>query len=302
MTDRIFFPLFGGDKLAENLAKKLPGTLGRVLTRKFPDGETYLKLLDRVTDKEVIIVAPLENPDSKILPVLFLARTARQYGARKIGLIAPYLPYMRQDARFSPGECLSSEVFADLLARDVDWLITVDPHLHRHQSLSEFFRMPTRVMHSSPLLAEYIKEHVHKPLILYADLPAEKWIKDMARRNGLPAVGFKRLDQNEHNMQISFPDLSAYEGYTPVILEDIIGSGRSITAALQSLKGTRLTQAWVIGVHGLFCGDTYRKIAAFRPAGIVSTDSVPHPTNQIGLADLLVEGMKEMNPVELKLP
>lgn len=55
------------------------------------------------------------------------------------GLVAPYLAYIRQDARFHEGEATSSTHFAGLLSWSFDWLVTVDPHLHRHADLREIF-------------------------------------------------------------------------------------------------------------------------------------------------------------------
>jgi ribose-phosphate pyrophosphokinase len=84
------------------------------------------------------------------LPLLFAADTARDLGARRIGLVAPYLAYMRQDIRFHAGEAVTSRTFAAILSRHLDWLVTVDPHLHRYHELSEIYRIPTQVVHAAP--------------------------------------------------------------------------------------------------------------------------------------------------------
>ena len=67
-----------------------------------------------------------------MLPLIFAAATARELAAAKIGLVAPYLAYMRQDRRFNPGEAVTSRQVAGLLSSAFDWLVTVDPHLHRY--------------------------------------------------------------------------------------------------------------------------------------------------------------------------
>ena len=78
----------------------------------------------------MVLVADLHDPDRHFLQLILLAETLYDLGAATIGLLAPYLPYMRQDRRFNPGEGLSSRYFADLLSAHFDWLMTVDPHLH----------------------------------------------------------------------------------------------------------------------------------------------------------------------------
>ena len=45
----------------------------------------------------------LDTPGEKILPLLFLAATAQDLGARRVGLVAPYLAFMRQDVAVPAG-------------------------------------------------------------------------------------------------------------------------------------------------------------------------------------------------------
>ena len=68
------------------------------------------------------------------------AATLREFGAARVGLVAPYLAYMRQDQRFAPGQAVSAPLFARFLEASFDWLVTVDPHLHRIHDLADIFR------------------------------------------------------------------------------------------------------------------------------------------------------------------
>ena len=83
-------------------------------------------------------------PNEEVLPLLFAAATARELGVPSVGLVSPYLAYMRQDRRFKPGEAVTSREVAKLLSDAVDWLVTVDRHLHRYGSL-EIYRIPPRL-------------------------------------------------------------------------------------------------------------------------------------------------------------
>ncbi|MFZ5932450.1 MAG: hypothetical protein ACOY15_14725 [Pseudomonadota bacterium] len=82
-----------------------------------------------------------------------MRRPRRSWGARSVGLICPYLAYMRQDTRFKPGEGITSTYFANALGRHFDWLVTVDPHLHRHKSLPEIYTMPAAAAHAGPTIS-----------------------------------------------------------------------------------------------------------------------------------------------------
>jgi ribose-phosphate pyrophosphokinase len=125
-----------------------------VLPGRFPDGESYLRLQTDVSNKHVAILCTLDRPDGKFLPMAYAAATARELGATRVGLVAPYLAYMRQDRRFKNGEAVTSTYFARMVSASFDWLVTVAPHLHRHASLDEIYGIPSRVILAEAKLAD----------------------------------------------------------------------------------------------------------------------------------------------------
>ena len=44
---------------------------------------------------------------------------------------------------------VSAKVFARWITPYFDWLVTVDPHLHRFASLAELYGIPARAVHAS---------------------------------------------------------------------------------------------------------------------------------------------------------
>ena len=94
----------GNEHMAATLAGQLGTDLAGLELRRFPDGETYLRFTVEPAGRSLALVCTLAQPDEKILPLLFAAATARELGAARIGLVCPYLAYMRQDRRFKVGE------------------------------------------------------------------------------------------------------------------------------------------------------------------------------------------------------
>jgi len=136
---------------SEDHARRLGARLGLPVLvpeiRQFPDGELYVRIDGELGDDAVIV----GNASSdNFLRVAFLAGTARDLGARRVGLVAPYLAYMRQDSRFKPGEGVTASYFGRLLSSTVDWLVTVDPHLHRFDSLAGVYTIPTTIARAAP--------------------------------------------------------------------------------------------------------------------------------------------------------
>ena len=153
MTQELLIPLPGNDHLVEGLAQALCADIGNVAIGRFPDGESYLRYETPISGRSLMLVCTLDRPDNKFLPLMFAAAAARDLGASRVGLICPYLAYMRQDRRFQPGEAVTSIYFAKLLSSQIDWLVTVDPHLHRRGSLAEVYSVPTQVVHAAPLVS-----------------------------------------------------------------------------------------------------------------------------------------------------
>ena len=126
---RLVLPLPGNEIFATRLASQCNSELGRVETRRFPDGESYVRLHGNPSGRPVDLVCTLSQPDPQFLSLIFAAETARDLGASEVNLIAPYLAYMRQDKRFHEGECVTSLSFAKLISGVFDSMVTIDPHL-----------------------------------------------------------------------------------------------------------------------------------------------------------------------------
>ena len=118
--------------------------IGAIELRAFPDGETYLRFMSDLSGRTLVIVCTLDRPDEKFLPLLFAAATARELGATKVGLVAPYLAYMRQDRRFKPGEAVTSREVARLVS-DAFRLAG-----HRRSASSSLWLAGRDLQHSDP--------------------------------------------------------------------------------------------------------------------------------------------------------
>jgi ribose-phosphate pyrophosphokinase len=77
----------------------------------FPDGESYVRIECEVASHDVVIVGSLDHPTTNCCRSCFSPTPARDLGARRVGLVATYLAYMRQDTRFRPGEAITSRSF-----------------------------------------------------------------------------------------------------------------------------------------------------------------------------------------------
>jgi ribose-phosphate pyrophosphokinase len=286
MTVPIIIAMPGDEAMGQGLARSLAGGVGEIASRTFPDGETYLRLVTDVTGRAVVMICTLDRPDAKILPLLFAAATARELGAASVGLVAPYLAYMRQDRRFNPGEAVTSREFASLLSRSFDCLVTVDPHLHRYRSLAEIYAVPTRVVRAAPLISQWIKAHVPDPLVIGPDSESEQWVAAVAQAAGAPYTVLDKVRRGDRDVQIKVKDLEAFDGRRPVLVDDIISSGRTMIEAVQLIREHGAAEPVCIAVHGVFA-DQSDELLAQAGARVVTSNSIPHETNGIDVTRLL---------------
>ncbi|MGA0542507.1 ribose-phosphate diphosphokinase [Neotabrizicola sp. VNH66] len=286
----LILPLPGNESFARDLAAAGGGDIGAVETRRFPDGETYLRLLSPVAGRAVDIVATLAGPDPDFLRLAFAADAARAQGAALVRLVAPYLAYMRQDKAFHPGEAVTSDTFARIVSSLFDGLVTVDPHLHRRASLSDLYSIPAATVQAAPALADWIAAEVERPLLIGPDSESAQWVEAIAERISAPWRVMEKTRRGDYDVSVELPDLSGHAACTPVLVDDIASSGRTLIAAAGLLAARGMARPVCAVVHALFAGDAYPRLQAVA-ARVVSCDSVPHPSNAIPLAPLVAAAL-----------
>ena len=296
---RVLIAMPGCDTATMRLAIPLRAELGHAAVTRFPDGESYVRLYTPVHGAEVAIVCTLDHPDEKLLPLLWLAIAARQGGARRVGLIAPYLPYMRQDVIFNAGEIRAAEHFAALLNPVFDWLVTVDPHLHRISHLSEVYRVPTVAVEAAPAIAEWIQTHVQAPFLIGPDEESRQWVEQVAGMCGAPWAALTKTRHSAWHVEVAeLPNIPPR--CVPVLVDDIISTGRTMLAAAGLLQRAGKPQPVCVGVHAVFAADAYSQLCA-ASAEVVTCDTIPHPSNQIALTGPLVDAISRMFDLPLPL-
>ena len=275
--------------MAAKLAAAGGHELGRIETRRFPDGESYLRIATDVSGRPVDLVCTLAHPDGQFLSLLFAADAARDLGAASIRLVAPYLAYMRQDRRFKPGEAVTSVTFARLISEAFDALVTVDPHLHRYPTLAAVYSIPARALHAADLIADWIAAKVERPLVIGPDEESRQWVSAVAARAGAPFLVLRKQRQGDRDVSISVPELAPFAGLRPVLVDDIISSGRTMIEGARQLSLHSMPKPVCVAVHALFAEDAYAGLSEVAE-DIVTTDTVRHPSNAISVAGLIAGG------------
>ena len=290
----LLVPLQDTAQLSGSLAHALDAELAEIDLRRFPDGETYLRFDTPPEGREVILLAGLSPPDAKLPALVFAAQTAHALGAISVGLVAPYLPYMRQDKMFRPGEAVTSVHFAKWVSSCVDWLVTVDPHLHRWKALSDIYEIPSVTAHAAPALAEWIKNHVDHPLLIGPDAESEQWVSEIAALAGMDHIVLTKTRHGDRDVDISLPDLEKWRHHTPVIVDDTISTASTMIAVTRQLVERGLRPPTCCAVHGIFADGAHEALLAAGAARIVTSNTIFHPGNAIDVSGILADAASSL--------
>jgi len=272
----------------------------------FPDGESRVRLplIDTPgtagggrLPRQVICCRSLDRPNDKLVELLLAAHTAREYGAERLTLVAPYLCYMRQDMAFQPGEAVSQRIIGALLAEVFDDIVTVDPHLHRVSNIEQ--AVPARhalALSSAQPMGEFLARRLKDPLLIGPDAESEQWVAALAEPGHLDHAVATKQRRGDKDVQVQLPDC-AVEGRAVVLVDDMISTGHTAADAAAELKARGAREIYCLVAHALFAADATRVLTEAGVSQVWSSDSVDHASNAVHLAGLLAEAVRPLlNP------
>jgi ribose-phosphate pyrophosphokinase len=271
---------------------------GELVHRHFPDGESYLNILSNVEHQDVVVVCQLHQPNDKLIDLMLFSETVRQQGARTVSLVAPYLAYMRQDIKFQPGECISSRHVAQWLSERFDSIITIDPHLHRYKQLDEIYSIKNSVIHATDIVADFIRETIDNPIVIGPDSESEQWASSVAEQANCDAIVLNKIRHGDRDVEVSAPDLKNYLNHQPILIDDIISTGKTMIKAAENIVKLGGKAPICIGVHGVFSDGAFAAMQQADIAEIITCNTIAHPSNKISIIPKLA---KEILTMQSKL-
>lgn len=281
-----------GLHLAGKIAKKLKVSYSGLKVKKFPDGETSIRFMKGVKGKTVALVQSFYgNINDCIIEVFFAAETARDLGAKKIILIAPYFPYFRQDKRFKSGQCISIEVLAGLINKYFDGFLVIDPHLHREKNLSELFNVRHEKLTANDYIGKWIKKNIKNPLIVGPDWESYKWARRVAEEIGCDHVIMEKKRFSGRDVKVTLNKKVDLKDKNVILVDDMISTGNTIIEAAKNFKRMGVKRFNCIAVHGIFVENALEKLRKAN-VKVVTTNTIPNKVAKIDVSELIAEALK----------
>ena len=292
MAKKVIFGGTNSQDLARKVARRLKAPYANLIVTRFPDGETNLRLPLDVKGKEVVLIESMyPNPDLIMMETIFASRTAKELGAKKVTIVAPYLAYMRQDKRFHPKECKSNTIMSALLTCG-DRILTIDPHLHRISNLKEIFRIPAKRLSANDVIAKYIKKNIKNEVIVGPDSESYQWAEAIAEKIHMHATVLRKKRYTARHVKIVVKPGVKFKGKNVVIVDDIISTGHTMIEPIKQIKKMGAKKIYCIGVHGLFVEGALQMLKKLG-AIVVTTNTIQNPTSKIDMSETIAKALKK---------
>ncbi len=299
-----------GRDVAASLAPLLGMQHIELVSRRFPDGEGYVRVpsgaIDAVRSEPVVLVSNT-YPDSGVIQTILLLEAIADVRKGELSnlkgeepqslddvgsgiyLAIPYFGYSRQDKRFSKGEAVSARVIAEILERSCEGIAVLDLH---EPAVLDGMSVPLQFVSSMPEIAERLRAEVGPDFILSPDKGAIARASEVA---GLIGCEFSYLEKSRidaHTIEHTPKDLDV-NGKIVAIVDDMISTGGTICRASDALRRQGAVEVHAACTHGLFTGGAILRLAN-HVDGVHSTDSLPNPRAVVSAAPALARGLKQL--------
>jgi ribose-phosphate pyrophosphokinase len=276
-------------KLAAKVAKELDDYLCPVETRKFPDGERYIRFKSDI-EKEVVVVQSTGYPqDENLMELFFILKNLKSLGAEEIKVVIPYFGYGRQELRFKSGEAISASITAELIEfAGATEVFSVNLHENK---VADFFNIPVKELSAMPLIADHVGQVLDDPVLIAPDKGALSHAQEISNILDCPCDHMEKTRLSPDTVETRVKSLDV-EGRQAVIIDDIISTGGTIVNASNILKEHGAQSVTVSCVHPVLVEDALLKIFATGVEDVLATDTLSSEVSAISVAPLIADALK----------
>lgn len=264
--------------LAEKISDYLGIELGELTVNRFADGEVAISIEESVRGAHVFIIQPTSYPtNDHVMELLIMIDALRRASAKTITAVIPYYGYARQDRKAKPREPITAKLVANLITTaGADRVVTLDLHAAQIQG---FFDIPVDHLLGAPLLASYFLDHdLHgeEVVVVSPDHGGAVRARKLAEflNSSIAIVDKRRPRPNVSEVMNIIGDV---RGKKAIIIDDMIDTAGTITAAAQAIMDAGATEVYASGTHGVFSPPAIERIEDSVIKKMVVTDSIYLP-------------------------
>jgi ribose-phosphate pyrophosphokinase len=303
----------GNRKLAEEVAGELGVSLTECTVGTRKCGEVFIDVARTVPGKDVYIVQPTcgnggVDINQSVLELLFLIRKLKLAGAARITAVVPFFAYARQDRKTDLRAPISASALSQLIDRmGVDRVLTLD--LHSGQIQGYFAnRAPLDNLQMANEFAQYVRTcrwfDKSSTVIVSPDAGGVARAHAFADLLGVPHIVTVVKRREKAGVVGSMQTVGDVDGYTCIIIDDMVDTGGTLVAACKLLREMGATRVVACITHGILTNPCIERVNACEQLHeLVVSDSLPQEENQkrcsklhvLSVASLLAQAMVVYN-------
>ncbi|HTJ43211.1 MAG TPA: phosphoribosyltransferase family protein, partial [Kofleriaceae bacterium] len=157
----------------------------------------------------------------------------------------------------------------------------------RWGSLDAIYKIPSRCAHAAPAIASWIQREIERPVLVGPDAESEQWVAAVAGLCDAPFVVLEKVRRGDRDVEVSPPDLAKHRGRTPVLVDDIISTARTMIATIGHLSSAGVAAPVCIGIHAVFADRAHDDLLAAGASRIATCNTIAHPSNAIEVDDAI---------------
>jgi ribose-phosphate pyrophosphokinase len=290
-TDMKIFAGTSNPVLAQRIASHLKTELGQIEITRFPDGETFVRILENIRGRDVYIVQSIcQPPNENLMELLIMIDAMRRASAARITTVLPFYGYARQDRKDQPRVPITAKLVANLLvAAGANRILTMDLHA---QQIQGFFDIPVDHLHALPIFMKYFNTMKLKhPVIVAPDLGGVKAAYAYSQRLecGLAIVAKQRKNSREVEALTLVGDV---KGCTAIMIDDLTTTAGTLTKAAETICAHGAREIYAAVSHATITPEGADRLKKSKIKELIVTDSVPlGETNGMPVKVLTVSGL-----------
>lgn len=280
-----------GWDLSQEISRYVDVPLGKVEDEPFPDGESFVQILDDVRGRDVFIVCPIGRRweasqnraytgiNDNLMELMVFCDAAARASAWRITAVIPYFGYARQDRKSASRTPITARVVANMLEGvGINRVLTMDLHAEQIQG---FFSPKCLLDHlnAGKLFADYVTAmHLKNAVVLSPDVgnlkKVDKYRQGMPDHFDVAVIDKRRANGKKVESRRLIGDV---QGKRVLMMDDMISTAGTMCSGIDFALDHGAKSFIIAATHGIFAPPAWPNFAERRSVieRIVVTNSLP---------------------------
>jgi ribose-phosphate pyrophosphokinase len=272
---------------------------GRSENFSFHEGNTYVKILENVREKDIFLVQTIGiNSNSAFVELLFWIDAFKRSSANSVTVLLPYFSYAKADKKDEPRVSIRARVCADCIEiAGADRVVAIDLHSSQIQG---FFKKPLDHLFAYPILSEYVKTlELQDVVVVSPDVGFAKNARRYASYLNLPVVICDKTRRDHSGKAEIIEIFGNIEDKNALIVDDFTLTCGTLIEAARLLKVNGAKKIYAMVTHGLLNKNSVEELERSPIEKLIITDTVFNPVQAgspkikiISVAPLFAEAVR----------